>query len=137
MGVFLRRRATDITKRFLSGQTENSSIDYRTRGRMSPASWILVWASIILRRETVAYDDAFLRLIVDSMNLLFPPIRVSAHLCRLQEGEEADRTKPWGCAMPACRRSRLITADLTRCAGAIGRECAALPTVNHLAGNLS
>lgn len=54
---------------------------------MMPASWILAWTAILLARGTLARDDAFARLVADSIHLLFPPVMVSAHLCRIEEGE--------------------------------------------------
>ncbi|XP_076222964.1 glutamate receptor U1-like isoform X2 [Nomia melanderi] len=60
---------------------------------MSPASWILACSTILLGRGTLAYDDAFARLVADSVNLLFPPVTVSAHLCRVEEEDAASLSR--------------------------------------------
>lgn len=38
-------------------------------------------------RRAVAFDWWFVDLIDDSINVLFPPVRVSAHLCRVDQGK--------------------------------------------------
>ncbi|XP_076375130.1 ionotropic receptor 75a-like [Megalopta genalis] len=57
---------------------------------MQLVRWFLVCATISRNGCTMALDDAFARFVVDSIDRLFPPIRVSAHLCRL-EREDALR----------------------------------------------
>ncbi|XP_076670960.1 ionotropic receptor 75a-like [Andrena cerasifolii] len=48
---------------------------------------MLACYSILDARRTVASDDAFVRFVHDATTLLFPPIRVSAHLCHAQQEE--------------------------------------------------
>lgn len=44
-------------------------------------------AILAATRPAVAFDSWFVDLIHDSVTVLFPPVRVSAHLCRLDHGK--------------------------------------------------
>ncbi|XP_076648796.1 putative glutamate receptor [Halictus rubicundus] len=53
--------------------------------------WLLVCSTIF--RRAAALDETFPRLIVDSIDLLFPPITVSAHLCRLGQEDAIELSR--------------------------------------------
>lgn len=49
---------------------------------------MLACFSILEARRTMASDDAFVQFVHDATTLLFPPIRVSAHLCHAEQGKK-------------------------------------------------
>ncbi|XP_053981714.1 probable glutamate receptor isoform X1 [Hylaeus volcanicus] len=55
------------------------------------AAWILAWLWIFNGRTTVVghetFDYSFVKFVEDAITILYPPVMVSAHLCRLGEDE--------------------------------------------------
>ncbi|XP_076244128.1 ionotropic receptor 75a-like [Calliopsis andreniformis] len=56
------------------------------------AAWTLACLSMH-EVETVASHDTFVRFVDDAIGLLVPPVRISAHLCRLEQEEAIDLSK--------------------------------------------
>ena len=44
---------------------------------------------LVVLANVLAYDSSFVRLIDDAITVLFPPVRVSAYLCHLDQGERS------------------------------------------------
>ncbi|KAF3425584.1 hypothetical protein E2986_03534 [Frieseomelitta varia] len=69
--------------------------------------------------DVLAYDSSFVQLIDDAVTILFPPVRVSAYLCRLDQGEKIaarfaylkikERIKSDGSADETIRLSRVMS----------------------------